>query len=416
MRFKNCKNFAILGYNQNMQINRAILSQLLEELENQKVLILLGARQVGKTSLMNELKETLISRDKRIKFFDLEQPKDSLFFSQDLIDLYDLLIEDVDYIFIDEFHYLENATKLFKAIVDNKKKKIKIIASGSSALEMHKHLKESLAGRKNEYIIRPLSFLEYSQTKKKLNQYLIYGGNPELVHIKKEADQIKFLKGILSTYILKDIKALIKEENITAFNSMLYHLAQNQGQIISIQSLACDIKSSYHLTEKYIDILAQTYILHKIPSFSQNLSNELKKSFKYYFYDSGIRNAILADFKAIDERCDKGSIHEQYFCNFVTANLPANAELRFWRTRNGDEIDFIVLKNRDPYLFEIKSRLKSKSVPESIKTFIRNYRNVKEAFIINEDLDFQVDYDGVVVNFLKIADLEENLFIKKILS
>ncbi len=399
---------------QSLGIFRPIFNELKEELKNQKILILLGARQVGKTYLMQELENEVLNEDKQVKFFNLEIPSDSRFFAQDEAELYDSLVKDADYIFIDEFHYLKNATKLFKAIYDDRKSKVKIIASGSSALEIHKHLKESLAGRKTTYIITPLSFTEINQAKKSFNWYLNFGGYPELVKIKEKKSQIRYLEEVVRTYILKDIKALIDEEHIPSFNAMLYDLAFNQGQVISANSLANEYRLNHGTVERYLEILSQTYILHKIPSYASNLSNELKKSKKYYFYDIGIRNSIINNFEEITKRKDKGSIYEQYVCNFLLNNATANAELRFWRTRNDDEIDFVYLKNNKPYIFEVKSKLRKAAIPDAMKTFINSYRNLEAAYVINENIETELEYNGFTVNFIKISDIEEDIVLKEV--
>ena len=281
---------------------------------------------------------------------------------------------------------------------------------------MHKHLKESLAGRKKTYIIYPLSFKEAQETKVSFNNYLLYGALAEILNIEQKTDKITALEEIHSTYILKDIKALIKEESISSFNALIYSLAQNQGQIISSNSLANDLRLNTQSLERYLEILEQTYVLYKLSSFSKNLSNELKKSKKYYFYDSGIRNSILNNFSSIEKRKDKGSIYEAYVAQFLTINSIPNSELRFWRTRNGDEIDFVFLKNQVPYLFEVKSKLKRKEIPNAMKIFLRNYREIGGAYIINENLDEELEYSGVTVRFIPINKLEEDLEIAEIFS
>lgn len=398
-----------------MQIERSLFSSLIDELENQKIMILLGARQVGKTYLMQELENHLLNEEKKSKFFNLELPEDSRFFAQDELELYKNLVKDCDYLFIDEFHYLKNATKLFKAIYDDRKNKIKIIASGSSALEIHSHLKESLAGRKKEFLISPLNFTELQAAKKNFDWHIVFGGYPGLLHEKQSIKQNQYLKDIVKTYVMKDIKALIDEENITSFNAMLYYLASNQGQVISVNSMAKEFRLNNATVERYLEILSQTYILHRLNSFSSNLSNELKKSKKYYFYDTGIRNSLINNFEALKSRKDKGSLYEQYVCNFLLQNSPANSELRFWRTRNDDEIDFVYLKNQKPYIFEVKSRLRRAEIPEAMKVFIRNYRDLQAAYVINENIEVDLEYEGFKVSFIKIENLENDLLLKELL-
>lgn len=399
-----------------MEIRRDILETLKLELKQQKVLVLLGARQVGKTYLMQELEEYVLKEDHKTKYFNLELPEDSRFFAKDELDLYKEITQDLDYLFIDEFQYFKNASKFFKAIYDDRKLKIKIIASGSSALEMHKHLQESLAGRKNTFIIRPLSFREFSQSKMSFEIYLRFGGNPELVSILAIDKKISYLKEMNATYIMKDIKSLIKEENITAFNDMLYYLAQNQGQLISVNSLSGELKLNNSTVENYLEILSQTYVLHKIQSYSKNLSNENKKSKKFYFYDSGIRNAILNNFSESQSRNDKGSIYESYVCNFLIKNSPANAELRFWRTRNGEEIDFVFLKDQKPFLFEVKSKLTNLEIPGAIKTFVRNYPQTQAVYIVNENQEEELELYDTKIRFIKISNLEKDLELKEIFT
>ena len=197
---------------------------------------------------------------------------------------------------------------------------------------------------------------------------------------------------------------------------MLYDLAYNQGQVISSNTLANKYRLNHSTVERYLEILSQTYILHKINSYSKNLSNELKKSKKYYFYDTGMRNALLNNFDDIKERKDKGSIYEQYFCNFLINNSSPNSELRFWRTRNGDEVDFVYLKNNKPYIFEVKSKLRKAQIPDSIKTFINNYRDLQAAYVVNENIETQLEYNDVTVNFIKIDSIEDDLILKDILS
>ena len=146
----------------NVKIKREILSNLVEELDNPKILILLGARQVGKTFLLNELETHCKKKKKTTKYFNLELPDHSRYFAKDIVELYKEVTKDIDYLFIDEFQYFNNASKFFKAIFDDKRNKTKVVASGSSSLEMHKHLKESLTGRKTTKIIRTLNFNEFS--------------------------------------------------------------------------------------------------------------------------------------------------------------------------------------------------------------------------------------------------------------
>ena len=391
-----------------MLVKRDSFDDLIKCLKKSEILILIGARQVGKTHLMIELEKFAKAKKKKTKYFNLEIPEDSRYFNQDLVSLYKDITKNTDFIFIDEFQYFENASSLFKAIFDDRKLKVKIIASGSSSLEMHKHLKESLAGRKIEKHIFPLSFSEFKQVKKTFETYLIYGGLPGLMHLKTNDQKIDLLDNLVATYILKDIKSLIKEENIPAFNRLIYILADTQAQIVSVSSLSRELMLSNKTAEHYLAILEQTFVLYPLYSFSQNLSNELKKSKKYFLFDNGIRNSIISDFSLLKARSDKGLLYESYVHNTLRMRAPKNSEIRFWRTKDGSEIDFIYIKNRKPSIIEVKSKLKQMLIPKAFEHFLRSYPNTENCFVINENISGELDYRGRLIKFIKLEDMEED--------
>jgi predicted AAA+ superfamily ATPase len=391
-----------------MLVKRDSFDDLIKCLKKSEILILIGARQVGKTHLMIELEKFAKAKKKKTKYFNLEIPEDSRYFNQDLVSLYKDITKNTDFIFIDEFQYFENASSLFKAIFDDRKLKVKIIASGSSSLEMHKHLKESLAGRKIEKHIFPLSFSEFKQVKKTFETYLIYGGLPGLMHLKTNDQKIDLLDNLVATYILKDIKSLIKEENIPAFNRLIYILADTQAQIVSVSSLARELMLSNKTAEHYLAILEQTFVLYPLYSFSQNLSNELKKSKKYFLFDNGMRNSIISDFSLLKARSDKGLLYESYVHNTLRMRAPKNSEIRFWRTKDGNEIDFIYIKNRKLSIIEVKSKLKQMLIPKAFEQFLRSYPNTEHCFVINENISGELDYKGRLIKFIKLEDMEED--------
>ena len=314
----------------NMKIKRTVFKGLNDHLTRPEVLILLGARQVGKTTLMNDLATTAAEKFQHIRFFNAEFPDDLLFFSRPERELfYDLTKTPDTIIFIDEFHYIKNISKIFKGIYDAQKR-IKIVASGSSSLEIHKHLRESLAGRRSIFKVYPLSWEEWRQTGGSIEEFTVFGGMPGLVHLASKTEKMEYLSQIVQAYILKDIKGLLREENIAAFNHLLYYLAENQGQITPTANLAREIRLSNMTVVNYLDILEQTYVVFGLHSFSRRLSNELKKSRKYYFFDNGIRNAIIKNFAAPQERSKTGFLYESHVFLELHKRLRANTELQFW--------------------------------------------------------------------------------------
>lgn len=392
-----------------MKINRSIFNDLSSEMSKPEVLILLGARQVGKSTLMEGL-ELLAKKEQRaFKSFNLELPNDLLYFSKSEAEIFDSLTEvSNSIIFIDEFHYLKNASKIFKAIFDSKKG-IKIVVSGSSSLEIHKHLKESLAGRRKIFRIYPLTWSERSQTTGSFNDYVVYGGMPGLVHLGETEEKIEYLAQLIQAYILKDIRGLIKEENVRAFNHILFFLAENQGQVISTSSLAREVKMTSKTIENYLEILEQTFVVYGLHSYSNKLSNELKKSRKYYFYDNGIRNSLVKDFKKIGKRDDAGFLYEACVFLELHKRLKANIELRFWRTKQGDEVDFIWLKDRLPIPIEVKTTFTEGKLPKGLLKFLRNYPKSPYGVILNSKESKDLEFEGRLIKVRRFEGIQELL-------
>ena len=368
-------------------------------MQKPEVLILLGARQVGKSTLMEALMDSAKKRGLSLRSFNLEFPRDLLFFSRPEIDLFDELAGTPDsIIFIDEFHYLKNASKVFKAIYDLKKN-IKIVACGSSSLEIHKHLKESLAGRRRLFRVYPLIWKEWQQTKGDFDKFLIYGGMPGLIHLESRDEKIEYLSQIVQTYIMKDVKGLIREENIRAFNHMLFFLAENQGQMVPTSSIAGEIRVNNRTVERYLEVLEQTYVIYRLDSFSGKLSNELKKSKKYYFYDNGIRNSLLKNFSPLKNRKDKGFLYESYVFLELSARLKSNGEIRFWRTKRGDEVDFVWVEDTCPIPIEVKSHVSPDRIPSSLLKFLKTYTRAPYGIVLNCRVSRDITWGDNVIKF-----------------
>jgi len=317
-------------------------------------------------------------------------------------------------VFIDEFHYLKNASKIFKSIYDQKAP-VKIFASGSSSMEIHKHLKESLAGRFYKTMIFPLTLSEIEQIpQSNVNAYLQWGGLPELAHCDSDRRRSMMLENIVSTYITKDIKSLIKEENIRGFNTMLYLLASNQGSLVVKSEIAKEIGISEPTVLRHLEILSQTYVCHMVNSFSSNLGNELKKSTKCYFFDIGIRNCLVKDFRIPNDRGDKGTLNETFVYLQMYWQLMPNMEIRFWRTKKGEEVDFVLIKNRVPVPIEVKSNLKDCSIPTGVKAFLRAYPKSPFGIVFNETQTGTNEFEGRPVYFQKLEESEKIEYLQTV--
>ncbi len=390
-----------------MKAKRFIFNELCNDLQKPDVTILLGARQVGKTFLLKELEAFSAQAGKSTAYFNLEIPSDILKFTGSEQEIFQILITSGDVVLIDEFHYLKNASHLFKAVYDSYPN-IKIFASGSSSLEIHKHLKESLAGRRQVRNIFPLTVGEFKENALPLDRILVDGTLPGLLNKNREEDRQSYLRDLLETYILKDIKSLIREENVKAFNHLLFLLAENQGSVVSTAGLAKEIGLTARTIEKYLTILEQTYVCYSLASFSTNLGNELKKSRKYYFYDLGIRNAILKNFEYdLEKRKDKGILYESLVFLNLLPQLSANTSLFFWRTKQKAEVDFIKMVNRKPVPIEVKSGWKQMAVPDGIKIFFDRYTDVQKGYVIFEGQEGELTYKDRSVEFINWKNIDK---------
>ncbi len=383
-----------------MKIKRMYFNKLYKELREPEISILLGARQVGKTTLLEQLHAKVTKAGLKSKYFNLESSEGLMELSGDNAAVIKTLMGAGDVVFIDEFHYLKNASKIFKEIYDSKKK-VKIYASGSSSLEIHKHLKESLAGRFRTTMIFPLTREEMRQSKMEvLDVFLKWGGMPGLLHRASDDDKMDLLSNIVSTYITKDVKAMIREENVRAFNQMLYLLAQNQGSLVVMANIANATGISQTTIADYLEIMSQTYVCHPVHSYSTNLANELKKSKKCYLFDVGIRNSLLKDFGEPAERGDRGVLHETFVYLSMLPQLKPNMEIRFWRTKKGDEVDFVLIKNRVPVPVEVKSSVKEASIPSGMRSFFRAYPKAPFGIVFSGIPEKTADHEGKPVYFM----------------
>lgn len=404
-----------------MSLKRIIYNDVIADLKRREVGIVIGPRQVGKTTLLKEIGSFCRKNKKKYRYFNLELPADANYFARDFKEVLDDLCNEKGLVLIDEFHYLPNATKLFKAIYDGFRG-VKIYASGSSAIEMHKHLKESLAGRRRLYRLFPLSFFEWLPSKiksikpikdiympvqpathrilkKRLEEFIIFGGMPGLVHERTPEAKKRLLLDLVATYIQKDIKALLREEDILSFNRFLVLLAAQEGSLLSENSVSQDLNYSLRQVRKDLAILSQMFLLDMLRPFFTNRGRELKQVNKIYLFCSGIRNAILRDFRTLNKRPDKGVLLESFVLHEMQKHLKVSQEIYYWRTREKEEVDFIIVQDRVPIAIEVKSRLQSPEVPLGMKSFFRKYPECQMGVVFNDDIHKKIEHQGRIIVF-----------------
>lgn len=312
-----------------------------------KVLILLGARRVGKTAFIKNYLATIPAVD----YLQLngEDIQDADLLKERSVANYKRLLNKVKLLVIDEAQNIPDIGLILKLIVDSIDE-IKVIVTGSSVFDLSNKLGEPLVGRKNTIYLFPLAQMEFAkyenfkETTQKLEERLLFGSYPELEQYPDWNDKINYLKEIVNSYLLKDILVYEGIKQSSKILDLLKLIAFQLGQEVSLQELARQLGISKNTVESYLDLLAKVFVIYKVPGFSRNLRKEITKSNRWYFYDNGIRNAIIANFSRLDSRTDVGALWENYLASERIKNQNYNQKSvtnYFWRTYDQQELDWL---------------------------------------------------------------------------
>lgn len=355
-------------------IPRYISTQISSRFHKGKAIILFGPRQSGKTTLIRRILEE--SGESYIAYNGDEPDVREMFRSMTSTRL-KALLGNRKILFLDEAQKINDIGTTLKLFVDNLPL-AQVIATGSSAFELASKTAEPLTGRKYEFFLPPLTFSEiadnagFLEEKRLLEERLIFGAYPEIVT--KPAESAELLQLLAGSYLYKDVLALEAIRNPELIERLLKALALQIGGEVSYLELAQTVGADKGTVEKYLRILEKAYIIFKLPAFSRNLRNELKKAKKFYFYDNGIRNAVMGNLTRIAKRTDIGALWENYIISERIKFLrvrQSNAGVYFWRTVQQQEIDFIEEADGEIYPCEIKWSSKAKAKLPG--TFRNNY-------------------------------------------
>lgn len=394
--------------NQNL-IERDIFPETAKHLYTKEITLIVGPRQVGKTTLLSQLQNALSTKgvvESRILSFNLDLVTDrALFTSQTefIKFLKERIGKEKLFVFVDEAQRVENAGIFFKGIYDLDLP-VKFVLTGSSALEIKSKIHEPLTGRKRIFYLYPLSFQEYIAAKdfpvsqlmgekelslytrerifEHLSRFLVWGGYPQIALEENILSKEQFLKEIYSSYIEKDIIGFLEIKNTTAFTNLVSMLASQVGQLVNTQELSNTLNVERKTVEKYLEILEKTFIIERVSPFFRNVRKELTKMPKIYFLDIGLRHFALGDLKRLEERHDKGAVLENFL--FSEFRKKTDTKFHFWRTKEKAEVDFI-LEPRfgQPIPIEVKAAsLKSGEISRSFRSFLNTYKP-KRAFVVN---------------------------------
>jgi predicted AAA+ superfamily ATPase len=315
-------------------------------LQPNKVLVLYGPRQVGKTTLLTRFLDRFGGKSKLLTGDNVRVQ--ALFSELDFESILSLS-EGYDLLAIDEAQRIPNIGLGLKILVDHVPN-LSVIATGSSSFDLSGKIGEPLTGRKNILTLFPIAQLELKslyntyELKEKLSEFLIFGSYPEVVTSETRRKKVARLEEIAESYLLKDVLALERVKNAKLLLDLLRLLAFQIGGEVSLNELGRQLGIDTKTVRRYLDIFEKAFILYNVRGFSRNLRKEITKKSKYYFYDNGIRNALIANFNPPDIRNDMGALWE----NFVFMgrlkkrayqNIPAN--IYFWRTWDGQEIDLV---------------------------------------------------------------------------
>jgi len=355
-------------------IQRLIYNQLVANLSNPKILLLYGPRQVGKTTVLKRLsKET----DKRILWWNGDEPDIRADLKQATSSFLKNQLTKYDVLIIDEAQRIENIGLTLKLIHENIPE-IKVIASGSSSFDLANKINEPLTGRKQEFQLFPISALELvnqdgeREFNRLLKTRLIFGSYPEV--IMNPGKEREIILSLADSYLYKDILTWENIQKPAKLEKLIQALAFQLGSEVSINELSQLTALDNHTVERYIQLLEKSFVIFQLHAFSRNLRNELKKSRKIYFYDNGIRNAVINQFAPFDLRQDIGALWENYLISERMKKMSYNREYvknYFWRTFAGQEIDFIEEVDGKISAFEFKWNPKAK--PKFSKSFTNEY-------------------------------------------
>ncbi len=372
-------------------ILRILAKTILEGRKNGFITVIYGPRRVGKTFLLREIQKKFPVQKTLLLNGDTQETRDLL----DTTSITKLaqIVKNYSSIIIDEAQRVPNISLVLKIIIDNFPKK-DIIITGSTSLKLSRGVAETLTGRTIKYYLYPLSTKELSAGKTKiempyfLSAQLIFGGYPYIQDLTSTENKKKYLISIVDDYLFQDILNL-KEVVVTGnLRKLATLLAYQIGQEVSLNELSLSLKIDVKTVSRYIDLLKQGFIIFEVGAFSRNLRKEVAKNKKYYFWDLGIRNALLGLFTPLETRGDIGFLWENFLA--VERTKKAHYENKiiqtyFWRTYDNAEIDWIEIEDQKIEAYEFKWRSEKGKTP---KSFLENYKEKVTVINKNNYLEF----------------------------
>ena len=350
-------------------IVRVLTSIIWSNFNKGKAIVLIGTRQVGKTTLVNSL-----LKDIPFLFLDGDDAVVSDTLANANTETLKNIIGNYKYVFIDEGQRIPNIGLKLKIIVDQIKN-VQVIVSGSFAFDINHLTQEPLTGRKFEYHLYPISWNEFEsnvgfiKAQQQLELRLLYGMYPDVIN--NFGNEYEILKNLVSSYLYKDVLSLAGIRKSEVLEKILQALAFQVGSEVSYNEIAQLVGVDKNTVNNYIDLLEKAFVIFRLNSFSKNLRNEIKANRKIYFYDNGVRNMLIGNFNSLDFRQDKGALWENFLVSERLKMLSYSQSLSrsyFWRTTQQQEIDYIEVNGDAVSAFEFKwSSNKKIKLPKSFQ-------------------------------------------------
>jgi predicted AAA+ superfamily ATPase len=356
-----------------MYIPQKQLHHLKNSVRPGKVVVVYGARRVGKTTLLKKFTESLTEEFLFVNGDDIVVRQ---YLESQSIEKLREFVGNQSLLIVDEAQYVRQIGLNLKIIVDQIPE-VRVIATGSSSFDLAKDIGEPLTGRKYVLKLLPLAQMEISQTEKphetkaNLESRLIFGSYPEVVLLGGNKDRQDYLRELLSSYLFKDILQLEGIRHADKLQRLLHLLAFQIGKEVSLAELGRQLSMSKNTVERYMDLLEKVFVIYKRGGFSKNLRKEITKNHRYYFYDNGVRNALISNFNPLALRNDTGDLWE----NYVMAErmkrqeyLRQSVNAYFWRTYDKKEIDLVEEHEGRLFGFEFKWKPRRGKAPKEWET------------------------------------------------
>ena len=407
-----------------MLIKREILPDLREHLFKKEITMIVGARQAGKTTLMKELMQEVVAQGARSLYLNLDSERDRAHVTTqaDLIAKIRLEIgTSKGYVFIDEIQRKQDAGLFLKGIYDEDLP-YKLIVTGSGSIELKEKIKESLAGRKQQFEVPTCTFEEFvhfktayryednlheffatekSLAEELMVEYMNFGGYPMVVLAERLNDKRAVIDEIYSSYIDRDITAFLRVDKKERYSNMMRLLASRIGTLMNYSEISKTLGIAQPTLKDYLWYGEKTFIIHKVTPFFRNAAKEISKSPVYYFNDFGMRNYVAGLFGNVKELGEHGLLFQNFVLRLIQEQLlHSGAKAHFWRTIDKAEVDFVLVHGSQPIPIEVKCRaLKGPDITRSFSSFLEKYKP-SAALVVNLSYEASRQVKDTMVHFV----------------